>query len=157
MSLGPEDSPKEPADRSSESPVLRRPPIRMNESIAKTPRSVSKTTGAKMKSPGSRQSCQRQHPVQTGLEGPRSSGAHRRRVLRDRPQAQDPTLSRTPWEDAWGTRRWPSPSWRERGGTVKGLLNRGRRTSNPKKVLPRCQLGGDPEPLPRSSVNQVWT
>uniref|UniRef100_A0A8D0W5T4 FHA domain-containing protein n=1 Tax=Sus scrofa TaxID=9823 RepID=A0A8D0W5T4_PIG len=53
VSLGPEDSPKEPADRSSESPVLRRPPIRMNESIAKTPRSVSKTTGAEMKSPGS--------------------------------------------------------------------------------------------------------
>uniref|UniRef100_A0A8D1H5D8 FHA domain-containing protein n=1 Tax=Sus scrofa TaxID=9823 RepID=A0A8D1H5D8_PIG len=53
VSLGPEDSPKEPADRSSESPVLRRPPIRMNESIAKTPRSVSKTTGPEMKSPGS--------------------------------------------------------------------------------------------------------
>ncbi|XP_047616278.1 proliferation marker protein Ki-67 isoform X2 [Phacochoerus africanus] len=53
VSLGPEDSPKEPADRSSESPVLRRPPIRMNESIAKIPRSVSKTTGAEMKSPGS--------------------------------------------------------------------------------------------------------
>ncbi|XP_020929399.1 proliferation marker protein Ki-67 isoform X2 [Sus scrofa] len=53
VSLGPEDSPKEPADRSSESPVLRRPPIRMNESIAKTPRSVSKTKGAEMKSPGS--------------------------------------------------------------------------------------------------------